>query len=198
MSASRLQYPPELTEHGAKILPIRGTAPIFGQECYLAHGACIIGDVVIGDHCSVWFNAVLRGDVNSIRIGNNVNIQDGAVLHTLYGKSTVEIGNYVSLGHNVIVHGARIEDYALIGMGAVVMDNAVVGTGSIVAAGAVVLAGTQIPPYTLWAGTPAKLIKEVAPQQSEEINQRIAHNYSLYASWYLHPDSPGTKEPERE
>ena len=133
---------------------------------------------------SIWFNAVLRGDVNSIRIGNNVNIQDGSVLHTLYQKSTIEIGNDVSVGHNVTIHGAKIHDGALVGMGAVVMDDAVVGEGSIVAAGSVVLSRTQIPAGELWGGCPAKFIKKVDPEQSKELNQKIARNYSMYASWY--------------
>ena len=139
----------------ALIKEVRGFTPQIGKNCYLAENATIVGDVIMGDDCSVWFNAVLRGDVNSIRIGNNVNIQDGTVLHTLYEKSTVEIGNYVSIGHNVTIHGAKIDDYALIGMGATVLDYAEVGEGAIVAAGALVLSNTKIPPYTLWAGVPA-------------------------------------------
>ena len=178
----------ELTQYGGVIQSVRGFTPQIGSECYLAHGACVIGDVVIGDGCSVWYNAVLRGDVNSIRIGNHVNIQDGSVLHTLYKKSVIELGDYVSIGHNVVVHGARVDSYALIGMGAVLLDNAHVGQGAIVAAGSVVLSGTQIPPHTLWAGTPAKFIKNVDPEQSARVNERIAHNYAQYAGWFLHPD----------
>ena len=138
----------------------------------------------MGDGCSVWFNAVLRGDVNAIRIGNNVNIQDGTVLHTLYQKSVVEIGDYVSVGHNVIIHGAKINDYALIGMGATLLDYAEVGEGAIVAAGSVVLSNTKIPPYTLWAGVPAKYVKDVEPHQTNEMNRKIAHNYAMYSGWY--------------
>ncbi|MDR1739544.1 MAG: gamma carbonic anhydrase family protein [Bacteroidales bacterium] len=168
----------------ALIKSVRGFTPQIGKDCYLAENATIVGDVVIGNGCSIWFNAVLRGDVNSIRIGNNVNIQDGAVLHTLYQKSTVEIGDYVSIGHNVIVHGAKINDYALIGMGATLLDYVEVGEGAIVAAGSVVLSNTIIPPNTIWAGVPAKYVKDVDPAQSKEINQRIAHNYAMYASWF--------------
>ena len=138
----------------------------------------------MGRDCSVWFNTVLRGDVNSIRIGNGVNIQDGSVLHTLYEKSVIEIGDHVSIGHNVTIHGATVKDYALIGMGATVLDHAVVGEGAIVAAGAVVLSKTVIKPGELWGGTPAKFIKMVDPEQSKEINQKIAKNYLMYSTWY--------------
>ena len=168
----------------ALIKSVRGFTPQIGENCYLAENATIVGDVVMGQGCSIWFNAVLRGDVNSIRIGNHVNIQDGAVLHTLYQKSTIEIGDYVSVGHNVTIHGAAVKDYALIGMGATVLDGAVVGEGAIVAAGALVLSNTIIEPNTIWAGVPAKFVKKVDPQQAKDINQRIAHNYAMYASWY--------------
>lgn len=168
----------------ALIKSVRGFTPQFGKDCYLAENATVVGDVVMGDGCSVWFNAVLRGDVNPIRIGNHVNIQDGSVLHTLYQKSVVEIGDYVSVGHNVTIHGATIHDYALIGMGATLLDYAEVGEGAIVAAGALVLSNTKIEPYTLWAGVPAKFVKKVEPQQTHEINRRIAHNYAMYAGWF--------------
>jgi len=168
----------------ALIKSVRGFTPEIGNDCFLAENATIIGDVKIGDGCSIWFNAVLRGDVNSILIGNHVNIQDGAILHTLYQKSTIEIGDYVSVGHNVIIHGAIIKDYALIGMGATILDYAIIGEGAIVGAGALVLSGTIIESNTIWAGVPAKYVKDVDPQQSKEMNQRIAHNYKLYASWY--------------
>ena len=168
----------------AYIKSVRGFTPSIGKECFLAENATIVGDVVMGEGCSVWFNAVLRGDVNSIRIGNHVNIQDGSVLHTLYEKSVVEIGDYVSVGHNVVIHGARIDNYALIGMGAILLDYAEVGEGAIVAAGALVLSNTKIPPYTLWAGVPAKFVKNVEPEQTNEINKKIAHNYAMYAGWY--------------
>lgn len=168
----------------ALIKSVRGFTPQIGENCYLADNATIIGDVIMGHDCSIWFNAVLRGDVNAIRIGNRVNIQDGSVLHTLYQKSVVEIGNNVSVGHNVTIHGATIKDGALIGMGAVVLDHAVVGEGAIVAAGSVVLSNTVIEPGSLWAGTPAKFIKMVDTEQSKEINQKIAKNYLMYSEWY--------------
>ena len=168
----------------AYIKSVRETTPVIGENCFLAETAVIIGDVVMGDNCSIWFGAVLRGDVNSIRIGNSVNIQDGAVIHTLYEKSVVEIGNHVTVGHNAIIHGAKVENYALIGMGATVLDHAEIGEGAIVAAGALVLSGTKIEPNTVWAGTPAKFIKKVEPKQAKELNQKIAHNYAIYAEWY--------------
>lgn len=168
----------------ALIKSVRGFTPQIGEDCYLSENATVVGDVVIGDHCSIWFNAVLRGDVNSIRIGNNVNIQDGSVLHTLYQHSTIEIGNYVSVGHNVTIHGAHVGDYALIGMGSTLLDNAVIGEGAIVAAGALVLSNTVIPPHTLWAGVPAKFVKEVSPEQAQGLNKKIADGYQMYASWY--------------
>lgn len=172
----------------ALIMPLRGHDPKIGENCFLAENATVVGDVVMGDECSVWFNTVLRGDVNSIRIGNRVNIQDGSVLHTLFKKSTIEIGDDVSIGHNVTIHGAKIRNYALIGMGSVVLDDAEVGEGALVAAGSVVLSRTKIGPNELWGGAPAKFIKMVDPEQSKEINQKIAHNYLLYSRWYTHPD----------
>ena len=168
----------------ALIKSVRGFDPQIGKDCFLAENATVVGDVIMGEGCSVWFNAVLRGDVNAIRIGNHVNIQDGSVLHTLYEKSTVEIGDYVSIGHNVTVHGAKIDNYALIGMGAILLDYAEVGEGAIVAAGALVLSKTKIPPYTLWAGVPAKFVKNVEPAQTNEMNHKIAHNYAMYAGWF--------------
>ena len=174
----------------AFIQSVRGFTPQIGEDCFLAVNATVVGDVVLGDGCSVWFNAVLRGDVNSIRIGRNVNIQDGSILHTLYQKSTIEIGDNVSIGHNVTLHGCHIRDYALIGMGSVVMDDAIVGEGAIVAAGSVVLAKTIIEPYSLYAGTPAKFIKKVSPEQSKELNERIANNSQMYASWFDKEENP--------
>lgn len=168
----------------ALIKEVRGFVPQIGKNVYLAENATIIGDVIMGDDCSVWFNAVLRGDVNSIRIGNKVNIQDGTVLHTLYEKSVVEIGDNVSIGHNVVIHGAKIESGALIGMGAIVLDYAVVGEGAIVAAGSVVLSGTQIEAGSIYAGVPAKFVKKVDPEQSKEMNQKIANNYLMYSGWF--------------
>lgn len=168
----------------ALIKEVRGFTPEIGDNTYLAENATIIGDVVIGDDCSIWFNAVLRGDVNSIRIGNRVNIQDGSVLHTLYQKSVVEIGDDVSIGHNVVIHGAKIESGALIGMGAIVLDHAVIGEGAIVAAGSVILSGTQVEPGSIYAGVPAKFVKKVDPDQAKEINQKIAKNYLMYSGWF--------------
>lgn len=184
------QYP------AGSLIPVRGFTPQLGEGTFVAEGARIIGDVVMGEGCSVWFNAVVRGDVNSIHIGNHVNIQDGCTLHTLHGRSVCEVGDYASLGHNVILHGAKVGAYALIGMGAVVMDNAVVGEGAIVAAGAVVLANTIIPPYTMYAGTPAKYIKDVPPEQSLSLNKRTAHDYGMYADWFMNPEkySEGSHE----
>lgn len=168
----------------AIIKSVRGFTPVIGKDCFLTENAVIIGDVTMGDECSVWFSTVLRGDVNTITIGNRVNIQDGSVLHTLYQKSTIEIGNDVSIGHNVVIHGAKIRDYALIGMGAVVMDDAEVGEGAIVAAGAVVLSRTKIGPHELWGGAPAKFIKMVEPEKAKEMNEKIARNYLMYSKWY--------------
>lgn len=168
----------------AYIRRLRGIDPVIGKDCFLAENATIVGDVVIGDECSIWFNTVLRGDVNSIRIGDRVNIQDGSVLHTLYQKSTIEIGNDVSIGHNVTIHGAKIHDLALIGMGAVVMDDAVVGEGALVAAGSVVLSRTEIGPHEMWGGSPARFIKMVEPEKAREMNQKIARNYLMYSKWY--------------
>ena len=168
----------------AIIRSVRGFTPVIGKNCFLADNAVIVGDVVMGDDCSIWFSTVLRGDVNSIRIGNCVNIQDGSVLHTLYQKSTIEIGDHVSIGHNVVIHGAKIRDYALIGMGAIVMDDAEVGEGALVAAGSVVLSRTKIGPHEMWAGAPAKFVKMVEPEKAKEMNQKVAHNYMMYSSWY--------------
>ena len=166
------------------ILPVKGILPIFGNNCFIAPNATIVGDVVMGDQCSVWFNAVLRGDVNIIRLGNKVNVQDGAVIHCTYEKAATIIGNNVSIGHNAIVHGCVIQDNVLIGMGAIVMDNAVVGSNSIIAAGAVVLENTQIEPGSMYAGVPAKKVKDISPEMiSGEIN-RIADNYVMYSGWF--------------
>ena len=168
----------------ALIKSVRGFTPKIGKDCFLADNATIVGDVTMGEGCSVWFNAVLRGDVNTITIGDRVNIQDGSVLHTLYEKSTIEIGNDVSIGHNVTIHGAKIHDLALIGMGSTLLDHAEVGEGAIVAAGSVVTGKTKIGPNELWGGVPAKFIKMVDPAQSREINVKIAHSYLMYSKWY--------------
>jgi carbonic anhydrase/acetyltransferase-like protein (isoleucine patch superfamily) len=168
----------------AIIKTVRGYEPRIGKICYLADNAVIIGDTIIGDQCSIWFNTVIRGDVNSIRIGNKVNIQDGTVLHCLYEKSVIEIGDNVSIGHNVVIHGAKICDNVLVGIGAVILDNAVIGENSIIAAGALILAGTIVEPGSIWGGVPAKFIKKVDPAQNKEMNRKIAENYIMYAGWY--------------
>ncbi len=168
----------------ALIKTVRGFTPVWGENCYFAENATVIGDVIMGNDCSIWFNTVLRGDVNSIRIGNKVNIQDGSVLHTLYQKSVIEIGNNVSIGHNVVIHGAKICDNVLIGIGAIVLDQAVIGENSIIAAGALVLSGTIVEPGSLYAGVPAKKVKDVEPHQHSEMIEKIANNYVMYASWY--------------
>ena len=166
------------------IRSVRGFTPEIGKDTFIAENAVIVGDVVVGEECSIWYSTVLRGDVNSIRIGNRVNIQDGSVLHTLYQKSTIEIGDDVSIGHNVIIHGAKVKDYALLGMGSIIMDDAEVGEGALVAAGSVVLAKTKIGPHELWAGAPAKFIKMVEPEKAKEMNEKIARNYLMYSKWY--------------
>ena len=168
----------------AVILPVHGILPVFGTNCYIAPNATVVGDVVAGEDCSIWFNAVVRGDVNSIRLGNKVNVQDGAVIHATFQKTKAMIGNNVSIGHNSIVHGCTVHDNVLIGMGAIIMDHAVVGSHSIIAAGAVVLERTIIEPGCIYAGIPARKVKEVSAEQiSGEIN-RIANNYTRYASWF--------------
>ena len=171
------------------IKSVRGFTPKFGNNCYLADNSVVIGDVVMGNDCSEWFSTVVRGDVNSIRIGNKVNIQDGSVLHTLYQKSVIEIADNVSIGHNVCIHGARIDENCLIGINAVVLDYVHVGAGSIIGAGSVVLQGTKIEPGSLYAGTPARRIKDVDPEQAKEMIEKIANNYMMYASWFQDSES---------
>ncbi|HEX5024643.1 MAG TPA: gamma carbonic anhydrase family protein [Agriterribacter sp.] len=166
------------------LLPVKGVYPTIGQNCYIAPNATIVGDVTMGEHCSVWFNAVVRGDVNSIRIGNKVNIQDGAVIHCTYQKTKTLIGNNVSIGHNAIVHGCTVHDNVLIGMGAIVMDNAEIGSHSIIAAGAVVLEGVKVEAGSIYAGVPAKKIKEVPANLISGEIERIANNYLMYSSWF--------------
>lgn len=173
----------------ALIKSVRGFTPQIGENIYLAENATIIGDVIIGDDCSIWYNTVLRGDVNSIRIGNRVNVQDGTVIHTLYQKSVTIIEDDVSIGHNAVIHGAKIKSGVLIGMGAIVLDHAVIGEGAIIAAGSVVLSGTQVEPGSIYAGVPAKFIKKVDPEQAKEMNQKIANNYIMYAGWFKEEDS---------
>lgn len=176
----------------ALIKSIKGLAPQFGKNCYFSEGAAIIGEVTMGDGCTVWFNAVIRGDVHYIKIGNRVNIQDGSCLHTLYGKSPIEIEDDVTIGHNVTLHGCCIKSGALIGMGATVLDDAVIGNGAIIAAGALVLKNTIVGDGELWGGVPAKFIKKVDPQQAKELNQTIASHYVEYADWFRQAD----KNPE--
>ena len=168
----------------ALVKSVRGFTPVFGKEIYLAETATVIGDVVMGDYCSVWFNSIIRGDVNSIRIGNKVNIQDGSILHCLFQKSVIEIGDNVSIGHNVIIHGAKIEEDVLIGMGAIVMDYSVIGKNSIIAAGALVLEGTIVEPGSIYGGVPAKRLKDVEEAQAREMIEKIANNYITYANWF--------------
>ena len=166
------------------ILPVKDVFPSFGNECFIAPNATLVGDVVLGNNCSIWFNAVLRGDVNSIRLGNKVNVQDGAIIHCTYLKAATLIGNNVSIGHNAIVHGCVIEDNVLIGMGAIVMDNVYIGSNSIIAAGAVVLENTKVEAGSIYAGVPAKKVKDISQEMiSGEIN-RIAEKYVMYSSWF--------------
>lgn len=167
----------------ALIKAVRGIYPQTGEECWFADNATIVGEVVMGRNCTVWFNAVVRGDVNSITLGDYCNVQDGAVIHCTYQKFKTTIGNYVSIAHNAIVHGCTIEDKVLIGMGAIVMDGAVIGTGSIVAAGAIVTQNTVVPPGTIYAGNPARFLKNVTPELGE-VFMRTANNYVMYAKWY--------------
>ena len=168
----------------ALIKSVRGFTPKYGKNCYFSENATIVGDVTMGNDCTIWFNAVLRGDVNSIRIGNRVNVQDGTCIHTLFEKSIVEIGDDVTIGHNVTIHGASIKSGALIGMGSTILDYAEIGEGAIVAAGALVLKNTKIGDGEIWGGVPAKFIKKVDPEQARELNQKTASHYIMYADWY--------------
>jgi len=166
------------------ILPVKGISPVIPAGCFIAPNATIVGDVVMGDDCSIWFNAVVRGDVNSIRMGNKVNVQDGACIHCTYEKTKTVIGNNVSIGHHAIVHGCTVADNVLIGMGAIIMDNAVIGENSLIAAGAVVLEGTQVPPGSIFAGVPARKVKDISPELLKGEVERIANNYLMYSSWF--------------
>ncbi len=166
------------------IYPIKGISPSIGKNTFIAENATIVGDVVMGDNCSVWFNAVIRGDVHSIRIGNNVNIQDGAVIHCTYQKHSVTIGNNVSIAHRAIIHGCTIHDNVLIGMGSVVMDGVVVESNSIIAAGAIVSQNTLVESGSVYAGVPAKKIKSIDQSLLEGQVNRIAKSYTMYASWH--------------
>ena len=168
----------------ALIKECKGISPKFGENCWFAENSTIVGDVVMGDQCSVWFNAVVRGDVNSIRMGNKVNVQDGAVIHCTYEKTKVNIGNNVSIGHNALVHGCTIEDNVLIGMGSIVMDNCHIEENCIIAAGAVLLEGTRVESWSIYAGVPAKKVKSLSPELFQGEVQRIANNYVLYSSWF--------------
>ncbi len=166
------------------ILPVKGVSPQIPEGCFIAPNATIVGDVIMGTDCSIWFNAVVRGDVNSIRIGNKVNIQDGACIHCTYEKTKTIIGNNVSIGHNAIVHGCTVEDNVLIGMGAIVMDRVRIGQNSIIAAGAVVLEDTEVPPGSIFAGVPAKKVKDISQELLQGEVERIANNYLMYSSWF--------------
>jgi carbonic anhydrase/acetyltransferase-like protein (isoleucine patch superfamily) len=172
----------------AIIKTLLGKTPKIGKNCFIAETAVIIGDVEIGDDSSIWYGAVLRGDVNPIRIGNRVSVQDNAVLHTTYQKSVVILEDDVTIGHNVTVHGATVKSGALIGIGATVLDDAVIGEGAIVAANALVLANTEVEAGSIYAGVPAKFVKKLDVEQSKNINQRIAKGYLLYKSWYEEGD----------
>lgn len=165
------------------ILPVKGVLPQFGARTWLAPNCTVVGDVITGEDCSIWFGAVVRGDVCAIRLGDQVNVQDGAVLHGTFEKTQLEIGDRASIGHNAIVHGCTVEEGALIGMGAVVMDRALVGKGAVVAAGAVVLEGTQIGPGELWAGIPARKVKDVGEDLAEVLSE-TARRYTEYAGWF--------------
>jgi len=167
----------------AIIRAVRGHEPRFGSNCFFAENAVVVGEVIMGDQCTVWFNAVIRGDVNSITIGDNTNIQDGAVIHCTYQKAKTVIGSNVSIAHNAVVHGCTIEDNVLIGMGAIVMDGAVIGSHSVIAAGAVVLPGTIVEPGSMYAGTPARKMKDTS-EEMKAVIQRTAKNYPMYAEWF--------------
>ncbi|MBL7704857.1 MAG: gamma carbonic anhydrase family protein [Taibaiella sp.] len=166
------------------ILPVKGVMPLIPESVFVAPNATIVGDVVMGEECSIWFNAVLRGDVNSIRMGDRVNIQDGACIHCTYEKTKTILGNNVSVGHNAIVHGCTVEDNVLIGMGAIIMDNVHIGSNTIIAAGAVVLEGTQVPAGCIFAGVPAKKVKDISSELTEGEINRIANNYVMYSGWF--------------
>ena len=166
------------------IKSVNGISPSIPEDCYVAENATIVGDVTFGDSCSVWFNAVVRGDVNSITIGNKVNIQDGAIIHCTYQKHATVIGNNVSIGHNAIVHGCIIKDNVLIGMGAIIMDNCIVESNSIIAAGAVLTQNTIVESVSIWAGVPAKKVKDINESDFAGEIQRISNNYVMYSSWF--------------
>ena len=168
----------------ALVKAVNGIAPQFGENCYLAENATVVGDVLMGQDCSVWFQAVVRGDVNSIRIGDKVNIQDGAIIHCTYQKAPTVIGNRVSIGHRAIVHGCTLHDNVLVGMGAIIMDHAVVEENCLIAAGAVVLENSHLESGYIYAGVPAKKVKALSPEQFKDSIERIADNYLMYSGWF--------------
>ena len=168
----------------ALIKPVHGIHPQFGENCFIADNATIVGQVVMGNDCSIWFNAVVRGDVNTITIGNKVNIQDGAVIHCTYQKAATVIGNNVSIGHNALVHGCTLHDHVLVGMGAIVMDHCIVHSNSIIAAGAVLLENTIVESGSIYAGVPAKKVKSIDPEQTKTLIEGIANNYLMYSGWF--------------
>ena len=168
----------------ALIKKVKGKCPVFGTNVFIAENATVVGEVQIGNDCSIWFNTVVRGDVHYIKIGNKVNIQDGAVIHCTYQKAPTNVGNNVSIGHNALVHGCTIHDNVLVGMGAIVMDGVVVESNSVIAAGAVVLEGTHIESGSIYAGVPAKKVKELSEEQTASLVEGIANNYVMYASWF--------------
>jgi carbonic anhydrase/acetyltransferase-like protein (isoleucine patch superfamily) len=166
------------------ILPVLDKSPHWGDDVFIAENATIVGDVVMGNQCSVWFQAVIRGDVNRIVLGNKVNVQDGAIIHCTYQKAATFIGNNVSIGHRAMVHGCTIKDNVLIGMGAIVMDHCLIEENCIIAAGAVLLEGTHVSSGSVYAGIPAKKVKDLSPELFEGEVQRIANNYVMYSSWF--------------
>lgn len=168
----------------ALVLPVKGIAPKFGNNIYLAENCTVVGEVITGDDCSIWFNAVVRGDVHYIKMGNKVNVQDGAIIHCTYQKAPVNIGNNVSVGHRAIVHGCTVHDNVLIGMGAIVMDYAIIGENCIIAAGSVVLENTVVEPGSIYAGIPAKKVKNVDQDNFKDLIERISNNYVMYSSWF--------------
>ncbi len=172
----------------ALIKSIKGKSPVFGKNCYLTENATVVGDVVVGDDCSFWFQTVVRGDVNSIQIGNKVNIQDAAIIHCTYQKAATFIGNNVSIGHRAIIHGCTIKDNVLIGMGAIVMDHAVVESNCLIAAGAVVLENSHLESGFIYAGIPAKKVKQLSPEEFKNSIERIANNYVMYSGWFKESD----------
>ena len=178
----------------SQIVTVRGKTPHIGKNCFIAPNAAIIGEVEMGNDCSVWFSAVIRGDVHYIKIGENVNIQDGAIIHGTYKKSPTNIGSNVSIAHGAIIHGCTINDYVLVGMNAVILDDAIIESNSIIAAGAVVTKGTLVRSGSVYAGSPAKKIKDISPELLKGEVQRIANSYAMYASWYSDDDNSDMSE----